>query len=113
MPLFPSLWRTKRSSRDTVVQNTRHSSKIIEILYSFPGHNLCLIKTNIMANLKVEVTFKVTFNNLGVPDGIYSSAIIYDQCAKQIYASAPWSKIGHQKDARFKVEMINKSIRRD
>ena len=113
MPLTPSLWRTNRSSRDTVFQNTRHSSQKFEILYSFLGHNLCLIKTNIMANLKGEVTFKVTFNNLGVPAGMYSSAIKNDQCAKQIYASAPWSEIGHQKDARFKVEMINKSIRRD
>jgi len=31
--------------------------------------------------------------------------------AKQIYASAPCSKLGHQKDSRFKVEMIDKSIR--
>lgn len=66
-----------------------------------------------MANLKGEVTFKVRFNNLGAPASMYSSAIIYEQCAKQVYASAPWSKIGHQKDPRFKVEMIDKNIERD
>ena len=66
-----------------------------------------------MANLKGEITFKVRFNNLGVPASMYSSAIIYEQCAKQIYASAPWSKIGHQKDPRFKVEMVDKKIERD
>ena len=65
-----------------------------------------------MANLKGEVTFKVTFNNLGVPAGMYSSAIIYKACAEQVYASAPWSTIGYKKDSRFKVEM-EKSIRRD
>jgi hypothetical protein len=66
-----------------------------------------------MANLKGEVTFKVTFKNLGVPASMYSSAIIYKECAQQVYASAPWSKIGHQKDSRFKVEIINKNIVRD
>ena len=66
-----------------------------------------------MANLKGEVTFKVTFNNLGVPASMYSSAIIYKECAQQVYASAPWSKIGHQKDHRFKVEIVDKNIVRD
>ena len=66
-----------------------------------------------MANLKGEVTFKVTFKNLGVPASMYSSAIIFKECAQQVYASAPWSKIGHQKDSRFKVEIINKNIVRD
>ena len=67
-----------------------------------------------MAILKGEVTFKVTFKGLGVPVGLgYTSAIIYKECAKQVYASAPWSKIGHQKDPRFKVEMVDKNIERD
>ena len=66
-----------------------------------------------MANLKGEVTFKVTFNNLGVPASMYSSAIIHKECAEQVYASAPWSKIGHQKDLRFKLEMVDKNIERD
>ena len=66
-----------------------------------------------MANLKGEVTFKVTFNNLGVPASMYSSAIIYKECAQQVYASAPWSTMGHKKNSRFKVEMIDKSIKRD
>ena len=66
-----------------------------------------------MAILKGEVTFKVTFKNLGVPASMYSSAIIFKECAQQVYASAPWSKIGHQKDPRFKVEMVDKNIERD
>ena len=67
-----------------------------------------------MAILKGEVTFKVTFKGLGVPVGLgYSSAIIYKECAEQVYASAPWSEIGHKKDSRFRVEIVNKSIKRD
>lgn len=67
-----------------------------------------------MARLKGEVTFKVTFEGLGVPIGFgYTSAIIYKECAEQVYASAPWSKIGHLKNQRFKVEMIDKFIERD
>ena len=42
-----------------------------------------------MANLKGEVTFKVTFNNLGVPASMYSSAIIHKECAEQVFANAP------------------------
>ena len=37
-----------------------------------------------MANLKGEVTFKVTFTNLGVPASMYSSAIIHKECAEQV-----------------------------
>ena len=67
-----------------------------------------------MAILKGEVTFKVTFKGLGVPVGFgYTSGIIYKKCAEQVYASAPWSKIGHQKDPRFKVEIVDKNIERD
>ena len=67
-----------------------------------------------MAILKGEVTFKVTFEGMGVPIGFgYTNAIIYKECAEQVYASAPWSKIGHLKNPRFKVEMIDKSIDRD
>lgn len=67
-----------------------------------------------MAVLKGEVTFKVTFRGLGIPVGFgYTSGIIYKECAEQVYASAPWSKIGHQKDPRFKVEMVDKNIKRD
>ena len=66
-----------------------------------------------MANLKGEVTFKVTFNNLGVPASMYSSAIIYKECAEQVFASAPWSDMGHKKKSNFSVELIEKKIRRD
>ena len=67
-----------------------------------------------MAILKGEVTFKVTFEGLGVPIGFgYTSAIIYKECAEQVYASAPWSQIKHKKSPKFKVELIDKSIERD
>jgi hypothetical protein len=49
-----------------------------------------------MANLKGEVTFKVTFNNLGVPASMYSSAIIHKECAEQVFANAPLSGIGYK-----------------
>ena len=68
---------------------------------------------NFITVLKGELTFKVTFNNLGVPIMGYTSAIIYKECAEQVYASAPWSKIRHQKDPRFKVEMVDKNIEKD
>ena len=62
-----------------------------------------------MAVLKGEVTFKVTFEGLGVPVGLgYTSGIIYKESAEQVYESAPWSKIGHQKDPRFKFEIIER-----
>lgn len=66
-----------------------------------------------MANLKGEVTFKVTFNNLGVPASMYLSAIIYKECAEQVFASAPWSNIGHKKKSNFRVELVEKNIKRD
>ena len=66
-----------------------------------------------MANLKGEVTFKVRFNNLGVPASKYSTAIIYKECAEQIFASAPWSEIGHKKKSNFSVELVEKKIKRD
>jgi hypothetical protein len=44
---------------------------------------------------------------------MYSSGIIYKECAQQVYASAPWSSIGHKKDPRFKVELAEKNIKRD
>ena len=60
------------------------------------------------------MTFKVTFKGLGVPVGFgYTSAIIYKECAEQVKTSAPWSKIGHQKDPRFKVKVVVKKIDRE
>ena len=62
-----------------------------------------------MAVLK-EVTFKVTFENLGVPTMGYTSRL-FTKNVEQVYIV--WSKIGHQKDSRFKVEMIDKNIEKD
>ena len=72
-----------------------------------------LLKAIIMANLKGEVTFKVTFNNLGVPASMYSSAIIHKECAEQVFANAPMSGMGYKIKTNFKVEMIDKNIKRD
>ena len=66
-----------------------------------------------MANLKGEVTFKVTFKNLGVPASMYSSAIIFKECAEQVYANAPWSDIGYKKKPNFSVELVDKRFKRD
>ena len=44
---------------------------------------------------------------------MYSSGIIYKECAQQVYASARGSSIGHKKDPRFKVELAEKNIKRD
>ena len=65
-----------------------------------------------MAKFKGEVTFKVTFKDLGVPVGFgKSNAIIYHHCATQVGLKSPWSKIDKKfKDNRFKVEIISKKI---
>ena len=66
-----------------------------------------------MAILKGEVTFKVTFKELGVPIGMYTTAIINHECAQQIYARSVWSKIRDRKKSNFKVEIIDKNIERN
>ena len=65
-----------------------------------------------MANLKGEEIFRVSFNNLGVPASMYSSAIIHKECAEQVFANAPLSGMGYKMKPNFKVEMI-KNIKRD
>ena len=64
-----------------------------------------------MANLKGEVTFKVTFNNLGVPASMYSSGIIYKECAQQVYASAPWSSIGTRRTLDLKLSWLRRILK--
>ena len=66
-----------------------------------------------MAILKGEVTFKVTFKNLGVPISMYTSAIIHHECAEQIYARSMWSKISDRKKLNFDVQILEKKIERD
>ena len=56
---------------------------------------------------------RVTFTNLGVPASMYSSAIIHKECAEQVFANAPLSGIGYKMKPNFKVEMIDKNIKRD
>jgi restriction system protein len=63
-----------------------------------------------MAVFSGEVTFKVKFNNLGVPASMYSSAIIYKACAEQVYASAPWSSIGHKNGSNVTGEQFDKEL---
>ena len=64
-------------------------------------------------NLKGEITFKVKFTNLGVPAGMYSTAIILHECSEQIYARSTWSKIKDRKKQNFNVEVVEKKILRN
>ena len=65
-----------------------------------------------MAKFKGEVTFKVRFKDFGVPVGFgMTKAIIFHECATQIYVRSGWSKIDKKlKDSRFEVEVTNKKI---
>ena len=66
-----------------------------------------------MAKFSGEVTFKVKFKNLGVPVGFgMTNAIIFHECATQIYVRSGWSKIDKSvKNERFEVEIIDKKIK--
>jgi hypothetical protein len=63
-----------------------------------------------MAVFSGKVTFKVKFNNLGVPASMYSSAIIYKACAGQVYTSALWSSIGHKNGSNVTGEQFDKEL---
>ena len=65
-----------------------------------------------MANFSGEITFKVKFKNLNVPVGFgMTNAIIYHNCAEQIYVRSPWSKLDKTyKNDNFKVEKIENKL---
>ena len=65
-----------------------------------------------MAKFSGEVTFRVKFKGLGVPVGFgMTNAIIFHECATQIYVRSGWCKIDKKlKDSRFEVEVTNKKI---
>ena len=65
-----------------------------------------------MARFSGEVTFRVKFKDLGVPVGFgMTNAIIFHECATQIYVRSGWSKLDRKiKDQRFEVEVIQKKI---
>ena len=65
-----------------------------------------------MAKFSGEVTFRVKFKGLGVPVGFgMTNAIIFHECATQIYVRSGWSKLDRKiKDKRFEVEVIQKKI---
>ena len=65
-----------------------------------------------MAKFSGEVTFRVKFKGLGVPVGFgMTNAIIFHECATQIYVRSGWSKLDRKiKDQRFEVEVIQKKI---
>jgi len=65
-----------------------------------------------MAKFKGEVTFKVKFKDFGVPVGFgMTNAIIFHECATQIYVRSGWCKIDKKlKDSRFEVEVTSKKI---
>ena len=59
-----------------------------------------------MAKLSGEIIFKVKYTDLGVPINGFTSAIIHHECAKQVYANAPWNTIGDQKKSNITVEIL-------
>ena len=65
-----------------------------------------------MAKFSGEVTFRVKFKDLGVPVGFgMTNAIIFHECATQIYVRSGWSKLNRKiKDKRFVVELVDKKI---
>ena len=65
-----------------------------------------------MANFSGEITFKVKFKNLNVPVGFgMTDAIIYHNCAEQIYVRSPWSELDKKrKKDNFKVEKIENKV---
>ncbi len=66
-----------------------------------------------MANFSGEITFKVTFKNLNVPVGFgMTDAIIYHNCAEQIYLRSPWTKLDKKGiKANFKIEKTKNKVR--
>tara|TARA_B100000886_G_scaffold324218_1_gene268702 strand:- start:529 stop:732 length:204 start_codon:yes stop_codon:yes gene_type:complete len=65
-----------------------------------------------MAKFSGEVTFRVKFKDLGVPVGFgMTNAIIFHECATQIYVRSGWCKIDKKnKDTRFTVEVVKKEL---
>ena len=59
-----------------------------------------------MANFNGKLTIEVTFENLNVPVGFgMTDAIIYHNCAEQIYLRSPWTKLDKKGiKANFKIE---------
>ena len=65
-----------------------------------------------MAKFNGEVTFKVTFKDLGVSTGFgMTRAIIMHECATQVGLKSPWTKLDKDlKDDRFLVEIVKTKI---
>jgi hypothetical protein len=65
-----------------------------------------------MAIFNGEVTFKVTFKDLGVSTGLgMTHAIIMHKCATQVGLKSPWTKLDKDlKDERFVVEIVKTKI---
>jgi len=59
-----------------------------------------------MAKISGKILFEVTYKDLGVPLNAFTSAIIHHECAKQVYANAPWNTIGDQKKSNIKVQIL-------
>ena len=66
-----------------------------------------------MANFNGKLTIEVTFDNLNVPVGFgMTDAIIFHNCAEQIYLRSPWTKLDKKSiKANFKVEKIKNKVR--
>tara|TARA_B100000242_G_C42816976_1_gene379744 strand:- start:68 stop:271 length:204 start_codon:yes stop_codon:yes gene_type:complete len=66
-----------------------------------------------MANFNGKLTIEVSFKNLNVPVGFgMTNAIIYHNCAEQIYLRSPWTKLdkkGIKANFRIKKKINNVS----
>ena len=66
-----------------------------------------------MANFNGKLTIEVTFENLNVPVGFgMTDAIIYHNCAEQIYLRSPWTKLDKKGiKANFKIQKTRNKVR--
>ena len=66
-----------------------------------------------MANFNGKLTIEVTFDNLNVPVGFgMTDAIIFHNCAEQIYLRSPWTKLDKKGiKANFKIEKTKNKVR--
>ena len=65
-----------------------------------------------MANFNGKLTIEVTFENRNVPVGFgMTDAIIYHNCAEQIYLRSPWTKLDKKGiKANFKIEKTKNKV---
>ena len=65
-----------------------------------------------MANFNGKLTIEVSFKNLNVPVGFgMTNAIIYHNCAEQIYLRSPWTKLDKKGiKANFRIKRKKNNV---